>query len=92
MFKFWLRWGIYSAIAFLTMLAVVSELFRMGSMIIVIGYALYLGADTFRQYVTAFDYNHNQDKSLLMAVSNNAIDIVFIIMALVIGLSLGGVK
>lgn len=71
------------------MLAVVYPITRIGSLIIIFGYGLYIVSDTFTQYTLAYRESFNKDRAIMMAFSNNLMDMVAFIMVITIGIYLG---
>jgi hypothetical protein len=87
--RFSIQWGTYSAVSFLSFIAVVNPITTYGAGIIITTYALYLAADTYKIYANEFRENHNHETSRMIAFSDNAIDIIFFVLFIIVGLYLG---
>ena len=84
-----LQIGTYSFTGFLTFISVINPITRVGAGIVILGIALYIAADTFKQYTENYQENHTHNQSLQQALSANSTDIVFFVLFVIIGFYLG---
>lgn len=83
-----IRWGTYSGIGFLVFLAVLNPIARYGVLLIVLGFLGYLSISIYRDYVEALLEN-SKEKARLVAFSDNAVDVLMLVIGVVVGLFLG---
>lgn len=84
-----LRYGVYTGISFLTALAVIVPITRIASSLIIIGYSLYTAFSIFRAYTEAELNGRYGYRALRQALSVDGIELVFIVLALLVGFAVG---
>lgn len=84
-----LRYGTYCGISFLTALAVIIPVTRFASSLIITGYSAYVGFSVFRAFAQAEKDGKHGKRALRQALSVDGIEIVYTVLALLVGLVVG---
>ena len=89
--KFSLRWSTYCFLSFLSAIATYYPLARIGASILIILYLFYLLADTWKAYskIRVDGQAHDMQEAWSMAFAYNSQDLVFLLVAILIGLYVG---
>ena len=89
--KFSIRWATYCFISFLTAIATYYPLARIGALLLLLLYFLYLLSDTWKAYtkIRVAGDAHDIQEAWSMALSYNSQDFVFLVIAIIIGVYVG---
>jgi hypothetical protein len=87
-----LRYGTYTGLSFLTALGCIIPITRTASALIILGYTSYTAFSIFRAYTHAESQGKYGKKALRFALSIDGIELIFIVLALLVGLTVGVVS
>ncbi|XAI95704.1 hypothetical protein [Dolichospermum phage Dfl-JY23] len=86
--RHFLRFGTYTAIASFTLLGIINPQFRLICGVLVTGYLIYAGTDTYKIAIEHYEHQRDYKHSFMYAMSRNALDIGCFILSLVVAVFL----
>lgn len=84
-----LRWGTYTGISFLTTLACVIPITRMAVSLVIFGYTSYTCFCIFRDYTEIEKDGRGGKRGVLAALAVNGQELIYLVLALMVGLVVG---
>ena len=90
LFRLSRNWAIYSGISFLSCLATILPITRIGISLLILCYGLYGASQVFKDFAKIEDKgNATGKKAVLWAFSESASDFIFLAIAIIAGIFLG---
>ncbi|AND75531.1 hypothetical protein [Nostoc phage N1] len=89
-YKLFLRFGVYTGLSAVTLLGIVSQQFILLSIAVILLYLFYAASDTILMAVKHREVNNSYwERSILFAISHNALDIALFLLSMIVAIYLG---